>query len=420
MAAKVGQAVLGLATALILARTFGAQTFGYYAYALSAATLVATFTRFGFHVHSVFAIQRAISSNRSDKVLTVVVVALGAVTLFSAVGGLIVSLLPAVFPSMEMAPVLAFGLPLVIFTALIPVNGAIMTALGRVVVGAACEAIGKPVIFLVSVGLYALIHGLDQIDYRVLILLFISSQVILFVASTVYLFALVRRLGGKQAFIRADAFPIVREARTFLMANGLARCYQEIGVLAVGAFFGPVEVALYRVADQASSFVSFGQQALQTVFKPRIAKAFNAGRDAVAKLQTDLTLFVRLLAVVTLPVIVAFTIGAPWAVLVFGPQFGPAAPILAVLTLAQAFSIFCGLNDDALIMTGHANVAARWAVIAVVMTSIVIVPFIHVFGFIGAALAVGLTRVFWNSALVWSAARLASLHTTVFGRPRKK
>lgn len=418
MGAKVAQAVLGLATALLLTRLFGAEVFGIYAYALATSTLLSLFTRLGFHAQSIYAINRAFADDQRDRTFTIIATALGTTAVLSALGGASLYLISLFVPDWEMAPSLAYGAPLVLVSALVQVIGSTITAFGRVVTGASVEAVVKPVIFLCAVGLLLLNASPEEIGYEGLLEAFIASQILLCLMSGSYLLWLARRESGPFRLYPKDIWPNVIEAKTFMMANAMLRLYQDMGTMSVGIFFGPVEVAFYRVADQASALILFGFQALQAVLRPRIAKAYAIGGEVKAQLQSQLTTITRWLAILESPLMLSMIFASPWVVLVFGKDFGEAAPVLTILAVGQAFGVLCGLNGDMLNMTGHANIAARWAVAALMVTAVLLWPATLMFGLYGPALAVATTRILWNVALARSARQLTGIHTTVLGAPR--
>ncbi|WP_324827107.1 oligosaccharide flippase family protein [Qipengyuania zhejiangensis] len=414
--AKAAQAGLGLLTALVLARVFGAEIFGIFAYATATAMLVSIFTRLGFHVQIIYAMNRAITQKREGDIATIVATGLIASLAASIAGGSLLYSVLFFVPEWQMAPALKFSAALVVVSALVQIIGGAITAMGKVVLGVSVESVFKPVLFLIGVGIVLLGASPEEIGYDGLLQVFIVSQTLLVAGSTAVLFYWIRKSYGPLRWRRCIFWPGVREAQPFMLANAMLRLYQEAGLVAVGIFFLPVDVALFRIAAQTSALIPFGLQALQAVFRPRIARRYADGPAERRELQRELTHMTRLLAVLESPLILALIFLSPLVGWIFGEEFAAAATLLTILSVGQAYSILCGLNGDVLNMTGRANIAARWAIIALVLVVAFMWPFIQIFGLAGAALAVCVTRLIWNTALVLAAVRHTGLHTTVAGR----
>jgi O-antigen/teichoic acid export membrane protein len=414
MFAKIAQAGLGLVTALVLTRTFGIETFGIYSYAIAVATLGAVFTRFGFHVYVVYAINAAIAENQQGRVATILLTAFGLTAVLSAVLGMCIYSVSLLQPDWEMAVALRYSAVLLAAVAILQVSAGAMQAFGRVVLGVSLEGIGKPVLFLSLLALYMALRGSDETGYRELLILYICSEVILIAIVGVMLsFWTLREMGGV-SFQRSQVRSIIIEARPFLMANAMIQLYQQTGIFAMGVFFSASSVALFRIATQVASLIPFGLQALQAVMRPRIARMIKAGEHD--QLQIQLTWTTRILLILQSPIIIITLFFADQIISIFGADYQESAKILVFLSIGQSFSIICGMNGDVLNMSGNANINARWSAIALIIMLILVWPAVELFGYLGPAISLCISRLLWNSALVLNAARYTWLHTTVFGR----
>jgi O-antigen/teichoic acid export membrane protein len=194
----------------------------------------------------------------------------------------------------------------------------------------------------------------------------------------------------------------------------MMQLYQQAGMIATGIFFGAVEVAFYRVSVQVSSLIPFGLQALQSVMRPRMTRMIRQNEHA--KLQKELTWAVRLLFVVETTHIIATIFFSPWLAGLFGTDAVGAALIMTVLSCGQTFSLLCGMNVDALNMSGNAGISAFWSMVALLSVVLMMWPMVLLFGILGPAIAVALSRFIWNSGLLYAAARYTGLHTSVVGK----
>lgn len=413
--AKIAQAGLGLATALVLARLFGAETFGIYAYATTITTVIAIFTRGGFPLHLIFAVNNAISEARQNDVASILITAFFSSLFASIIAGLALYAVVLFIPHWQMAPALKFSAALVAVNALVQVAGGAMTALGRPVLGTCIEAVFKPILFLIGVAVCLLFWHPSEIGFDGLLEIFLITQFILVAFSIGATFYWVEREVGSLRFDWALAWPTIKEARPYMLANAMIRLYQDAGTTAVGIFFPATSVALFRVASQISALIPFGLQAMQAVLRPHIVRKYNQGNEVREELQAEITHLTRILALVQSPLMIATIFFAPWITWVFGQEFVGSAEILTVLAIGQTFSILCGLNGDVLTMTGRARISAQWSMLALILVVSLMWPLIQIFGIMGAALAVGISRVVWNAGLARAAVIHTGLHTTVLG-----
>ncbi|KAJ54599.1 hypothetical protein ACMU_18000 [Actibacterium mucosum KCTC 23349] len=414
MFVKISQAGLGLIVAIVLTRLFGAEVFGIYAYAIATATLIAVFTRFGFHVYVIYAINKLLADKKNDEVGTVLLTAWGTVLGLSVVAGVVLFALASVWSDWTMSEALMLAAPLIAAVALMQVSAGALEAFGHVVLGVSLEGVGKPVLLLVFVGTALLVKGQDAITYHDLIAYYILSDLLLFLFAFVLIRKWVRRDLGGFRFNRQNLKPTILEARPFLMANAMIQLYQQSGIIAVGIFFAPAQVAFFRVATQTASLIPFGLQALQSVMRPRIARLYRENKTT--ELQKEVTWSIRLLVVIQSPVMAVALFYPEILAHLFGPEFIEATTLVVILAIGQSYSILSGLNGAVLNMSGFANVNATVSATAFAFVVALMWPFITLFGVAGAAAAVCVSRIYWNTALVFGAARYSGVHTSIFGK----
>lgn len=415
MTIKICQAGFGLLTALLLAKWFGADIFGVYAYSIAMATLIAVFSRFGFHVYVVYAINYAITEGRKYEVGSILTSAWSTAFTLSLISGACLWTVTLLAPEWQMSNGLKYGAFLIGAVAIMQVSAGAVQAFGRVQLGLALEGVGKPLLFLLWTVASLRFYTPEEIGYEGLLVGYIVSELILILASCSLLFFWTRNEMGGFKLQKSLIFKHMCSSRAYLMANAMIQLYQQAGMVAVGIAFAPAQAALYRVASQTASLIPFGLQALQAVMRPKIARMYTKSDDSRRELQRLMTWSTRLLALVQCPVMVATIFFSTAIMALFGTEFQSAGPMLTALAIGQSYSILCGMNGDALNMTGRADITARWSIIALVLVLSLIGPLMYLCGSLGVAWAVSISRIVWNTGLEYSAVKHTGLHTTFLG-----
>lgn len=414
---KVTQAALAFVTILVLTNVFGIEIFGSYAYGVATATLLAVFAQFGFHVYCVYGINRALDEGRPHDVSTLIVVSLVATAGFSVLAGGGLCLVALALPDWQMSGPLKVAAALVGPIALVQVLAGTLQAFNRVVLGLSLDAIGRPTLFLGSV-LVALALGWHPTDlgFAGLLWLYIGTQIALIVFALGVIYRLHQKAVGAFRPALAGAFRThMRASLPFVTADAMIELYMHAGLIATGIWLTPSDVALFRVVTQISLLIAFALQALQAALLPPIARA-SGHPERKAELQGQITLATRVMLAIQSPLMLTIFLAPGFLLSWFGEEFPAAATILVILAAGQTVNLVCGANGAILNMNGFAGVTARWSIVAVAAVWLLILVLVPNWGLLGAALAVAMSRLLWNAALVVEAARRTGLHSTAFGR----
>ena len=413
---KVTQAALAFVTMLVLTNVFGVEIFGSYAYGVATATLLAVFAQFGFHVYSVYGINRALEEGRPKDVSTLIVVSLVTAAGFSAAAGSGLYLVAYALPDWQMSGPLKVAAVLIGPVALVQVLAGTLQAFDRVVLGQSLDGIGRPTLFLVYVfGALALGWEPEQIGFAGLLWLYIGAEITLIAFALVVILRRHREVVGAFRPALPGAFRThVRASLPFVMANAMVELYMQAGLVATGIWLNPSDVALFRVVTQISSLIAFALQALQAALLPSMARA-SGHPERQAELQVQITLATRVMLAIQSPLILAILLAPGFLLGWFGEEFPAAATILVILGAGQTVNLMSGANGAILNMNGFAGVTARWSTVAVCAVWLFILVLVPNWGLLGAALAVAMSRLLWNAVLVVEAARRTGLHSTAFG-----
>jgi O-antigen/teichoic acid export membrane protein len=142
----------------------------------------------------------------------------------------------------------------------------------------------------------------------------------------------------------------------------------QAGVIVVGIFLKPHDVAIYSAAAATSGLAALPVLAAVALGAPKFAALHAQHRHR--ELQALFTNIIRLTLWPSLAIAVFFVAFGSLVLRLFGPGFEQAYPVLLILTLGQLVSAFVGPVANLLNMTGHhvltARVQTAGAILAVV------------------------------------------------------
>lgn len=141
-----------------------------------------------------------------------------------------------------------------------------------------------------------------------------------------------------------------------LVANDtLVNMMRNSSIWIIGAFATPLDVALYGAASRLTRLAG---QLLN--LRPMILMPFIASKHALNELKSLEKLLRSAATIIGLPVAIVLlglaVYGQQVLILIFGEQYGPAAPVLAILSVGLLARAVCGATDSALAMTGNQRV----------------------------------------------------------------
>lgn len=403
LALKVAQTLLSFASGVLLARLLGAEGYGVYAYVFSLVTLLALPAGFGLPNLVVRETSKALARSEWGLVQGMWrwagrTTAATSLVLIVLAGG-VVWVLAERFSGLQLAT-FAWGLVLAPLLALGNLRGAALRGLHRVVEGQLPEQVLRPGVFVLFLLGAAFLLPAEKVSPATAMALHALASGLAFAVGAWLLWratpAEIRRAAPAYNGRRwlASTLPLA-------FISGMQLINQRTDILMLGLFTTAAEVGIYRVAVQASTFVSFGLQAMNMVVAPQFAHLHALGDTR--RLQRVVTASARAILFLTLPAVLLFALyGKPLLKLVFGAEFAAAYTPLVILALGQLVNSAAGSVGFLLNMTGHERDTARGMAVAaggnVVLNLILIPPL----GVNGAALATASTLALWN-LLLWRA-----------------
>jgi O-antigen/teichoic acid export membrane protein len=185
----------------------------------------------------------------------------------------------------------------------------------------------------------------------------------------------------------------------FIMLAAVSTLNGEIGILALGWLGTDAEVGAMRVAQNGAILVTLSLTIVNLVIGPHVTRAHRD--DDWNRLQRLSRQSARAaLAVALLIALPMIFLGGPIISLVFGEAYREGATWpLVILAMGQLINVAFGSVGLFLTMTGHERDTLHGQVIALVVNALAAVILIPKFGAMGAALAVAIGLLTWNSVL---------------------
>jgi O-antigen/teichoic acid export membrane protein len=251
------------------------------------------------------------------------------------------------------------------------------------------EALGRHTMQLLLVFL-ASVLGLTAVGF---VTAWSIPYLVAFAFAAGWLFKLNRRMHRRTLQVggagRAPDPGIASKFWRFTAPRGVATIAQTLlkrsDIILVAALSSTTEAALYAAATR---FVVFGQlavQALQQALAPQMSATLaRRDHDAAQDIYRTTTAWAMALA---WPIYIASAVLAPWVLLLFGSQYGEAAGVVAILSLAMLAATACGSVDTVLLMAGRSWLSLMNTGIALVINVGMNFLLIPTYGIMGAAIS---------------------------------
>lgn len=165
-----------------------------------------------------------------------------------------------------------------------------------------------------------------------------------------------------------EVLPLLTASSPYLLASLVVVVYNEIDKQVIAALVDERAVGYYTTAATLFSTVMFIPIVLTTALLPMMARSFQEAPDALQRINRK---SFNIMLIVGIPVSLGImSIAHPLIHLIYGPEFAPAGPILALMGVVVVFVYLNILIAQILVSTEQVN---RWTVVLVISTIITIV-----------------------------------------------
>lgn len=409
---KLGDFLLSLVFGALLTRVLNPSEVGEYFLVVTTVAASATLARFGMQQATTRLASKALAAGDRSLARTVIVQALGVVFAMSLIAAGVMGLWGfrfagfAVFGSPAVAALGGFAALWIVAQSLQPVVAGSERAFHHIGRATLDESVLWKGLFVAALATWWLVAG--QASLREVVGIG-AVTAILAVSLAVLLLARTLPRGRKRGQ-RATATNLVRVGGAVAIGDVSAFLLGQASVWILGAMAPPSDVALYGLASRLAAVIGFPHLIVVAVVPPIIAKLYERGELDMLELSVRMFSTIAGGAALGLSLVLALA-GRQILNALFGPFYGSASAILAVLAVGSAVNVLSGPNGLVLIMTGHERAtAAVQAVFAVLMTGVMVLV-TPIWGAFGLAVVVSTGLVARNLALLAIVRRLVGVWT---------
>jgi len=395
---KVGQTILALGLAVLLARVLGPEGFGVYSYAQALIMVAALPVEAG--IATLLTREIAAGQQRGDWGLVrgllrrpnQGVLGYGLLVMAGGAGALVV-----LDGRLDSSGVATLSLALLLFPllALVRLNAGMLRVLRHVLAAQIPDQILRQLLLILFVG--GALFLADEATPQLAMGLHALAAGLALVLGLVWI---ARVLPSE---IRSE--PPRYEMRAWLSAllpltliGGMQVINNQFDILMLGPLAGAESVGIYRVAVQGATLVAFALTAVNMVIGPHIARLYSAGDQQ--RLQRMVSLSAQAILGLAIPAAGIFILfGGPILGWLFGEAYSDGGLALAILCAGQLVNAAMGSVGLILNMTGHERDTALGVGVAAALNVVLNLVLIPPFGIEGAAVATAISTTVWNVLL---------------------
>jgi len=409
---KVATAGLTYGMYVILARLMGVTEYGYFAFGLSLATILAIGANYGqqtailrYWPEDIVAgrPQKAVEALRSGGAVTIIA-GLGITLLLFGVGAVSDGFH---LPAGHLYAAATLVLPLALaeyWSSALRAQGSVWTALTP-----------RDLAWRLGVPLLVVALWYAGVSLSGAAALLLTAAVLGLSLALQYLLARARRYEiaagtkGLGPYWRERGTP----SRSFFLGTVLDSAALNVDIIFVGLLVAPAAAGVYFNAFRTAGLLTLFMFAITLVVAPMVARHYHAGEMRQAQAITALCAWAGFLF--SLAVFAGFLVFGDQILGLFGAGQEQGKLILILLSVGLLFDAATGPSRIVMMMTGHERAYVRIfgsIVVAGMLAQLAVIP---LYGLVGAAVMNMLSRVAAQLAIAWFAHRRIGLDTTLLG-----
>lgn len=300
---------------------------------------------------------------------------------------------------------------LALATALVYVNGGVLVGLKRPYAGFFADGIFRPIMVLATVLGCAALSSAPTAAFSAMLWIIALGYVAIALVHLGFVIATLPRIENTDGAHVAEVPRWWRFAAPWVLITLATDFFFDIDLLLLANLLDREELAIFGVCTRIFSLVSFGVAAVYAVILPDMFESeANDDREAFHRKVGEANLAASL---VSLGLFGLVAIGAPFALLLFGPDFTAGAVPLSILCLALV--VRSAMGPASMVLSIHDRPWASLPAVllgmgALALGNVVLVPLFHL---VGAALAAIIAISIWSVALWVIALRTARIDVSI-------
>jgi O-antigen/teichoic acid export membrane protein len=393
---RVLASAIGFASVILLARWMGSAQYGLYSFAIAWMALLAYPATLGLHGAAVrFVAQYAAADDWQHvvgfmKVSSWLAFGCGALIATLAIGAVLLfkSYLDPAY--VEPTIVALAGIPILALTI---VRSESIRGLGWLALAWGPYQLGQPLsLLIVTAIILAVVMQLTAT-------MAVGASIVAYAASLIAQWGIVHRRLGTRSSIehRIQLGPWLGVAVSFFWISLANMTLLQAGVIVIGIFLKPHDVAIYSAAAATSGLAALPAYAAVALGAPKFAALHAQHRRP--DLQALFTNIVRWTFWPSLTIAILFVGFGSMVLRLFGPGFEQGYPMLLILSLGQLVSALLGPVANLLNMTGHHVLTARVQTASAILGVLVGLVLTRMWDTVGTAVAFSAAIALGNACL---------------------
>lgn len=409
---KVATAGLTYGMYVILSRLMGVTEYGFFAFGLSLATILAIGANYGQQTAILRYWPEEMVAGRPQKALealrsggTVTIVAGLAISLLLAGAGAVSDGFGVSGSHLYAAATLILPLALAEYwSSALRSQGSVWTALTP-----------RDIVWRLGVPLLVVGFWYTGVTLSGAAALLLTATVLGLSLALQYVLARARRYeiapgtSGLRTYWREHG----TSSRSFFLGTVLDSAALNVDIIFVGLLVAPAAAGVYFNAFRTAGLLTLFMFAITLVVAPMVARHYHAGEMRQAQAITALCAWAGF--VFSLAVFAGFLLFGEHILSLFGEGQEQGKLILILLSVGLLFDAATGPSRIVLMMTGHERqyvLIFGSIVVAGMLAQLLVIP---VFGLVGAAITNMVARIAAQLAIAWFANRRIGLDTTLLG-----
>lgn len=394
---------------ILVARLLGAQQYGAFTYAATWAVFLGLLLPFGLGELSIRELPTYLTKKKMGLLTGYLINVLVTILVTGSIAAVVLSQLEqreilVLAPGWKLVAVFA-----VIHGIVLSVSSA-LNGFQRILTSQFLETIVRQVLYLSLLGLVLLL-GYNLTPERVFQLSLFAALPTLLIMFVV-LIRMRRREGGAGTRPEFQLGIWFAGSLPLLMTELANRLQLDLDVLMIGGLLGDFEVGIYRAAARGAILVTIANMIAIQLVGPMLSRALANNNKQEAQRLLSQAAMVSFITGST--IILAFGIGAPVYLSLFGPEFIQASTSLRLLLIGQATIVLAGADAILLIMLHKEKFVLVVTAIGVALNFGLNITLIKSLGIEGAAIASLVSMALIRLTLVTYIVRRTGFDPTIF------
>jgi len=394
---KIIGLVTGYVFSIIVARALGAESWGIYSICFAIITISSIFARSGFDTtimrlnaeYSAFKEeQKLISLSKLVFKFTLLISILITITVYLSSDFIAINIFskPRLTNSIQLVSlaIAPYSLSLII--------GSALKGLKQIPKAAFIEHVAKfafmLIIFLIGILLF-------ELSVESIVQIIVISAWMMFLISMFWYWDVIRRMNYLNS-AEFDWKPIFKIASSLILASSVLYIKGWIDTISIGILMTEKDAGIYNIAQKLANLTVIPLVTISTIAAPKFAE------NILNKIELKHVLrkSIKLIILISTPILLVIILLRGPLLTAFGHEFLIAETALVIVAFAAFINGIFGSFGFLLQMTGH-HLAYQNSVILLILISVVLnISLVPLYGLIGAAWATLIVNIMWNTILI--------------------